>query len=511
LARSRVLPRVLGSTLGAVALLAAAALVPACSGDDDSATPPPTDVPEAGTPPARTDAAPPPPSSQDAGPTPGSDPTSRSGTRLRRRYFEPETGPGAVQTIDLFDKDLGVGCTFEKASDGELRCLPNKLGDVYYADATCSAQPFFVGGSTCSQAFGKITGRDALFKRTATPAILAPGATMYYPSSSASGGCQAITMTNAERMGAYVAEEVPVTAFAHGKLIDEPRSGGLLVRYAEGDDGSRIALEVRDKLRDTRCDLLSEPGRCMPTETAQLGLFSDASCTNGVAVRVASLPAPQLLVEVLAANGCATGHKYYHAGAKLADGAQLYQLTPGGACTTALSTPGRSYYARGPLIDSLDVFPAVKTRDEGAGPIQARRYVDADGAPLGQASTFWDATKGEECAASKYTDSSYRCVASNSAQYVHGYWSDAACKVAVGQALCMSALSDEIVQPLTPDCSTSVYQVQAWRRGGEVLGDYYFGDGSTPCGPRPGVSYVQFFELGVDLAASLPFLDLKTE
>jgi hypothetical protein len=68
---------------------------------------------------------------------------TKSGTRLRARYYVGEDG--SKEFIGWHDMQRNENCTFAKAPDGKLRCLPsegNALALGYNSDAGCTTQLF---------------------------------------------------------------------------------------------------------------------------------------------------------------------------------------------------------------------------------------------------------------------------------------------------------------------------------------------------------------------------------
>jgi hypothetical protein len=76
-----------------------------------------------------------------------------SGTRLRARYYTGEDG--SKQFIGWHDKMRDEDCSFQKAEDGQLRCLPAMGVTALYADSACKEPIFQVSSAqptTCGAA-----------------------------------------------------------------------------------------------------------------------------------------------------------------------------------------------------------------------------------------------------------------------------------------------------------------------------------------------------------------------
>lgn len=478
----------------------------ACSADPAPVAPPAPETPDAG-PVGVEDASPPVPPPPDAAPPGFDDPSARSGTRLRVRYLEG--GPDAYRTTDLWDKELAASCRFQRAADGELRCLPLQVVAVYYADATCTAEPFMlpVQENVCGDAFGKTPNRETIFRRTTSPKELV-GEIVYYPDGA--GGC---TATFGATAGATVAEALPSTTFVRGAAADEPRADGMVARYVEGEDGSRYLQATRDVTRGTDCDLAFEPGRCVPSDRAPVGLFSNAGCTMPVGRHRSPSPPAIIIEHRNMANGCLAGVDYYEVGAKLAADATLYGRDATGTCTPRTRDAAYSYYARGAPI-SLSSFPEVTLRLEGTGRLRARRHADADGKPLAQAHAFWDAERDRECRLGRFDDGAYRCFPVDSGLYDDGYFSDVACSSgALASYHCRAEPGPHIVRSDgSRACVGDVYRYGRVYERGPAAAQVYFTNPYVPCEARPAPPSMQYFNIGASVASSVfPAVELKTE
>jgi hypothetical protein len=486
-------------------LVVPVALVAACGGDDPPAAPPPendagttvTPVEDGGT------------TTPDASAEGYSDPTGKSGTRLRRRYLE--AGPGAYRTLDFFDKELEVPCAFQEAADGELRCLPRRLAEVYYLDAACSGELVILtdgDSNPCGHELGTRDGK--IYRRTTTPKTV-DGNILYYPS--VGGGCLGSSVSPEAK--AWAAEELPSARFVKGTTKDEPREG-MTARFVEGEDGSRMLLTTLDTARDVRCDFDAELGRCLPPQRAALGSFSNATCTTPVASQSKASPEPPLLfASRRTAAGCVASTDYFEPGAQVGSEVQLYRRNTEGACEAHDQRIDLNYYARGAAV-SLSSFPVVKTRNEGTGTIRARRRLDAADAPIGQAFAFWDAENDRECQVGQMTDGSYRCIPTSSASYEFSIYSDATCSAnPLGTAsACTSGTAPYVRRIGTAwSCAADLITYEhVYERGPLVEGDVYFGNEAVACAPRAQVTSLRYYSLGSSLPSeTFPRLELKTE
>jgi hypothetical protein len=60
-----------------------------------------------------------------------------SGTRLKARYYKATDG--TQQFLGWYDNQLHLNCSFSKASDGNIHCLPTMGGLSYFSDSACNA------------------------------------------------------------------------------------------------------------------------------------------------------------------------------------------------------------------------------------------------------------------------------------------------------------------------------------------------------------------------------------
>lgn len=440
-------------------------------------------------------------SDADAGPVGYVDPTGRSGSRLRRVYVE--AGADAYQTVGLWDKELSVVCTFREAPDGLLRCLPSRPVPVYFADSGCSAEPFIVYESSCGQVYGMAPGRDTIFRKTTTPQVRAT-TTAYSPIS----GCVAYEVPSA----GFIAEAVPSTSFVQGTIREEPRAGGLALRYIDGDDGSRIPVSLRDTGRQADCAVSpAEPDRCVPLQRAGTSVFSDAACTSPLAARPASSPSPVVITESRRVNGCVASTDYFEVGAPLALGLPIYRLDGAGACVTTTRTATSSYYARGSVIP-LSAFPAVETRLEGTGKVRVRRYVDAAGAPLGHGHALWDTERDWSCTASAVEDRTH-CVPSDAVFYRDRLrFGDVGCASTVGWTFCRATPAPFMFSTNDEETCLGLTVLEGARAlGPEVTGQVYAGAGAA-CAPFARGDDEHYFGVGAPAAwSSFPLVVVRTE
>lgn len=448
----------------------------------------------------------------DAGETPSPDaavehvdPTSKSGTRLRRRYLEG--GPGAQRTLDFWDAELDAACEFRTAADSELRCLPRGWLNLYYADATCSGDPLFLASEgTCGFTFGSTDAGKRMYRQTTTPRAL----TKYYVPYN--GQCLEYTVGD---LKAWAAELVPASTFVRGTVQEEPRTSGMVARFVAGEDGSRLLLSVHDTSRSSTCDFAFEPGRCLPSRRSSGGLFGDAACTKPVT----SYPAgdtPDVFYERRnMVNGCLASTDYFAIGKAIPAPAPIYWRNGTGDCVQRARNASYVYYERGAPV-SVSSFPASKTVLEGTGRIQAQRHVDGDGKPLGQAHAFWDSERDVPCTPGLMPDGSYRCLPSSSGYYENDTFADSSCSATpLGKYRCNPWPGPYILRAGSGSwClfdEIRIYE-DVYERGPSFDGPIYVRRYDAGCKAEDRFTGDSYFEIGPTvLPSEFPELELKTE
>jgi hypothetical protein len=343
------------------------------------------------------------------------EPTGASGSRLRRRYFE--AAPLAYVSLDFWDNELEFSCKFERAPDGEWRCLPTKLDDVYFGDATCTAAVMFTTSDRCEDGYGQERYSEIFYRRSEAPSTATE---LYYKDND--GRC---TRTYVDRT-AWVAEPMVDSSFQRGAQSMRDRADGLAVVVIDGDDGSRTIVDVVDTARGTSCDFEFEPGRCVPDRRALASQFTNSACTTRIGESHSSNAPGILYVNVADAARCVTGHEYYEVGPRITPSEHFY-MSSTGSCTPRTPSGSYTHYELAAPIP-VTSLPSVDKNYEGSGElISARRYVDSAGRPLGATHVFWDSRNNVECRPVQFEDGSYRCLPTNAAWLYDEEFSGAGC------------------------------------------------------------------------------------
>lgn len=436
---------------------------------------------------------------------PYDDPTGRSGTRLRRRYFE--AGTGAWMTTDFWDTELEVACSFRTAVDGAIRCLPRTFDDVYYTDAGCS-EPF-IGTfgdwpPACSDGWA-MAADNRIYRRTGEPAVLS-GGRVYYRTST---GCEAIAILPQE---AWTLELVPASRFVRGQRVDEARADGLVARFVEGDDGSRALLEVVHQTRGYTCSF-TEDGRCLPQRRSSRMRYADAACTQPLAYYSVPEPPPLIAFEG-EDNACLQPNQVWETGPRF-EGSRAYRRTDEG-CVEFTVLSWDYYYRLGAEIPAHELPRATRTT-EGDGRLLARRWVDSNGDVLGRAYAFWDTAFDEECEPVQVGADQLACVPRARGRAATGVYSSPGCAPGTEIALASSCLGSAPrllsgVQPagVCPAVPNLPVVDGVYERGPDV-GPSIWVQGVSDCFESTYGALQRAYGFGPDASGELPYLELKME
>ncbi len=261
----------------------------ACGGDDDSAPGDP-DAGDSGAPGGNNDAGPEPLqlSCEEA-----------SGDRIRK--VARRHGDGSSEFVRLHDTDFGETCTFSRAGDAAVRCLPAvdgapfAEGAVRYSDKLCAtpiAQLAAPVGEVLPTHMRELVpaadvcaGSVSLFHVLGGELAIAPDTVIFQLVGET---CTAVAAPVADFFA--ITEELPPTAFVDGTQTYTD-SGRIRLAQVDGVDGSRLCgaqspLIDRD-LGDHPCQLEpSEDGslRCLPEDVGPASAFSDELCATPIEV-----------------------------------------------------------------------------------------------------------------------------------------------------------------------------------------------------------------------------------
>ena len=390
------------------------------------------------------------------------------GTRLKAFYLTADDG--SREYFDLwYDTQLGAGCRFQIASDGQTRCLPFDRGiGSSFLDATCGQAIVDDYAPAClGRAHGvpKYAIRiDAVNECTETFRLFALGvasvpASVYAKISD--GVCSAGPNTGSRVFYPVGGEVAPASLVAASVQSQGTR---ILANYATGADGSRGRVHrildranLFDSATGVDCDLLvASDGvlRCLPASSPRvLGQegFADALCTRRIAIDdrfacvKAQIPTPgwTSVFEVPAPSGniCPDPPRVHvhHLGAADVPATVYtpFKDATGSGCTGAPNPDGMTVYA---LADETppSAFASVTLQEQACGPnrtsgarLRAKYETSEDGQRI-EGGFWFDTDLGVACVFRSAADGRMRCVPID--QQADDQFSDPACSHAIASA-----------------------------------------------------------------------------
>lgn len=344
------------------------------------------------------------PGEPDADPGPDGN-TVVSGSRLRRR--ELTTPSGAVAETELWDSKLAVPCSFERASDGEQRCMPDVYAGVVFADSECT-QPVIVSPFSCTENDFRYARRyldtaDCDWTVEVYAAVEGEGPAEMPVFSQWSGECAA-----EGTMQAVLAQRVPERALVRASFFEQPRTDGMSMRMLVADDGAVWPEAVVDEGRGEPCHPELESGRCVPEAAAWFSHrspLSEGACEQ----RVVGVDACDGAILRGRESAC-DPDSFYEYGDEV-DAQDLSELGDDNVCEPTEGFAD-AYVTLGPVIP-FESFPSVQTVTLGEGTVQEQRMLDAAGDSLvtgDRGHRLYDTSLEEYCWPALMADGSIRCL-----------------------------------------------------------------------------------------------------
>ncbi len=467
----------------------------ACGGDDDSAPGDP-DAGDSGAPGGGADAGPAPIqlSCQEA-----------SGDRIR--LVTREHGDGSSEFVRLHDTDFTETCSFSRASDGAIRCLPVvdgspfADGSVRYMDDVCAtpiAQMAVSGGGSPPYMREVVPAADACVGTVSEFHVLggqlpvAPDSLIFQL---IGGVCTGVAAPALDFFA--ITEALPPTAFVEGTQAYTD-SGRVRLSQVDGADGSRscggqAALIDRD-LGDHPCQIqLSEDGslRCLPQDVGPTSLFSDDVCTAAIDVALVNeiCNADAAYVTDAAGAACPLLRRVRALGPPAGP---VFQLTD--VCAAIAASP--IAHEIGASVSPFSFAELAPRTDAPSGDRLARVDLVSDDGLRMFAGRWIDGNLDEPCAFAPAEDGAERCLPFDSptelTARVVSLFSDDACtlpiQVGVRDPSCAAGDARFVVEAVGG--FTRVYEA-----GPAVPGPLYQFD-ATCVESSPGSS---FYELGAEL------------
>jgi hypothetical protein len=329
-----------------------------------------------------------------------------SGTRLLRRDLAK--ADGIAGATGLWDSDLEVPCSFERTSDGELRCVPDVHGALMFADPACT-QPVIVGPQfSCLEEDLRYARRyldhsDCAWTLETYEAVDGQDPVEMPVYTSRSGACEAY----GEEV-AVAAERISDDALVRGVFTERARTDGMSMRIVVADDGAVWPESIVDDARGEACTPDGDTGRCLP---AAPSVFSEWD-------RLRDGGCQQRVVDVDACSGStlrgsegACEPSLFHERGEHVDVDSLSQSGDDGVCEPAGEVFGTPVTV-GSVIP-FGAFPAVEVEMLGDGRIRELRYTDAEGDSLATGRSgrvLYDAELEMRCHVMLANDGVHRCV-----------------------------------------------------------------------------------------------------
>lgn len=370
---------------------------------------------------------------------------ARGGTRLRVRWTEAEGGAQLFR--GFYDIVLKTPCSFRRAADSQMRCLPEgfehygqgaiRVIPAYYEDAACSRRVAHVSVGCAVHPYVVLNERPAntcqyqarIFERGAE----VNAGTVFEDV----GSCKKAT-PGPETRTYLTGQEVPPDRFV--RALPRELSGTLAKVMLEAEDGAHVFQTWRwNGAECGRLELSDGSERCVPRVPALLDIFyADNQCTQPSASF--SYICPEIPMVVRQTSTCPPRTEYLLLGEPRSSG--YFKSTPavGSGETrtcTAIRLPPTATYGYAPVTGPVDprAFPQLESRPDEAGPRVRLLYEMAqDGQRRPQ--TFFDSQRNEPCSPTQMGPD-LRC-APRKLAVLTNYFEDPECKraLASGPAGC---------------------------------------------------------------------------
>jgi hypothetical protein len=373
------------------------------------------------------------------------------GSRLRGRFAVTSEGDRAWQ--GWFDAELELNCVFNRAGDGQIRCLPVNydISEEFFLDAQCTDAVYAESREApCVPIDYLVVFRPSDCVTGAGYFVFERGEEVAAPASlyakDQDGACAATGIPSDSglfRRG----PEVPPTSFMPGTSAELSVAGRLSARGYTASDGLRQVTSWADATLDgASCRFVPASDgfvRCQPIGARTEALFSDLACSAPLLSYApgvcATGEAPAYATDYPEPR-CPAGH--YEILARGAEfSGQPYSL--GTACAPTTAPVDVTLYETNTVPP--DTFEIVRERIDMAdsGRLKPRYYTsDAGGCWFRD---FWDSELEIACAFRLAADGEYRCLPDGDYAVVTAFSNDA-CTESVG----LLELDACIPSPLPP-------------------------------------------------------------
>lgn len=311
-------------------------------------------------------------------------PSWTSGTRLRARLAD--FGNGAIEVAGWYDSLLDTNCdTNLTLADGVQRCAPNTSTNVVYTDSLCTAPVAVWTRNSMSDPtprFANQIDTDShwhMFPVTGMRAL----SSYYYVSG---GTCVGPYSAQASSVFLDIGPEVSASMFL--PITDTVAGTGRLQATGwSSEDGTTYYTGLRDAQLDLPCFLASTSKgiACVPTGHDGESFFSDAACTQHVAL----INTGGRGDGVSRLEGCNELHRY-ELGAPYTG--PTYSMTTG---SCASFTSSFEFALIGPELDPARYVLGAESLGSNPGRLVERRWIGDEGSTVHRG--WLDTVREEPC------------------------------------------------------------------------------------------------------------------
>ncbi|HVY48143.1 MAG TPA: hypothetical protein VHB21_19780, partial [Minicystis sp.] len=339
------------------------------------------------------------------------------------------------------DAKLDVDCSFRKAEDGALRCMPWSTGVVVFRDPGCTsaiwineegetATPKFVPGdaepaAACAQA-------DLAYPIYAVHEEVQPGQ-RYRPTKS--GGCEAVALDMGVQT--FAVEKLAPAELVKGETSTVPLTAEFAVTELKAEDGAEGLTGIVDAARGVTCDATEMADgtlRCVPQDdgssVAYVAYAEDASCMDRLAYRVVdaslSCPTPTIAFAYPPTGSCASWLLF--AVGDEVNPTTLYHGDQPGKADCALEQeipPDHQFFHVGAALD-VTKLPAVSVVPASNGEQLTLGWYQTSDVRIEPAG-LWDEKLGAACTETMLCKAGNRCVPATAFIDFETYYRDTAC------------------------------------------------------------------------------------
>lgn len=351
------------------------------------------------------------------------------GSRLKIRWVD---GPDGQRSFEgWYDTQLKVNCFFLRASDGELRCLPNgyileaTLGE--WADSACSTPVVPNVRTTCAaEQHTYVRRRDVSNACETRERVYKLGDKIAENRTwlRATDGTCVAAMVYPGIAAHRVGEEVPPAMFARGTLTPEaPRQDTpIQLVVLETEDGGRVDFGWRNSAAGADCSLfvLSDGQlHCVPKlATLSTVAHVDTACSQAAAFYTPACGPAATWVRQNIPGTCPIASNIFGLGPELT---MVYRRN-GAMCEAAAPVQGNKYHALGDMAGPERFAAFQQVNDQGPQRVRRRRLVAPGGRSIGGA--WWDGERQDICFRG-LTAGKSRCVPASARMGFH--FADAGC------------------------------------------------------------------------------------